>query len=175
MGKTIIACSIINDLLLQFRHKKDIGIAYIYFSYRLKGKQEIYDLLASLLRQLSQERSPVPETVSVLYDKHKHGSTIPSLEEISKALHSVAALYQRVYIVVDALDEFEKSGTRARFLSELFSLRDKNRVQIFVTSRFISEITEQFKAGPILGTPCRQRHIRRGSIFRNPYKHRRNF
>ncbi|KFG77469.1 Pfs, NACHT and Ankyrin domain protein [Metarhizium anisopliae] len=150
LGKTILACSIINDLHLQFRHKKDIGIAYIYFSYRLKDKQEIYDLVASLLRQLSQERSPLPETVSVLYHKHKHGSTIPSLEEISKALHSVVALYQRVYIVVDALDECEKSGTRARFLSELFSLRDKNRVQIFVTSRYISEITEQFKSGPFL-------------------------
>lgn len=68
VGKTILACSIINDLLVRFRYKKDIGIAYIYFSYRQKDKQKIYDLLASLLRQLSQARSPLPETVSVLYD-----------------------------------------------------------------------------------------------------------
>lgn len=147
VGKTTIACSIINDLLVRFRDLQNVGIAYIYCNYRQQDKQKTYDLLASLLRQLSQARSPLPEIVALLHDKHKHGSTKPSLEEMSEALHSVAALYWDVYIVADALDECETPGTRARFLSELFSLRDRHRVNILVTSRLISEITEQFKSG----------------------------
>ncbi|KID94957.1 Pfs, NACHT and Ankyrin domain protein, partial [Metarhizium majus ARSEF 297] len=151
VGKTTMACSIINDLLVRFRDlqsRGSVGIAYIYCNYQQQAKRKPYDLLASLLRQLSQARSPLPETVAVLYDKHKHGSTKPSLEEISEALHSVAALYYDVYIVVDALDECEIPGTRARFLSELFRLRHKNRVKILVTSRFVPEITAQFDPYP---------------------------
>lgn len=55
-------------------------------------------------------------------------------------------MYSRVFFVIDALDECQIShDCRKRFLPELFSLQAKCGVNIFATSRFIPEITENFK------------------------------
>ena len=56
------------------------------------------------------------------------------------------ASYSRTFIVIDALDECGISdGGRRKFLSEIFNLRAKTGVSLFATSRFIPDITEQFK------------------------------
>ena len=63
-----------------------------------------------------------------------------------RILQPVAAIYSIVFIIVDALDECQVSdGCRARFLSEIFNLQAKCGAKLFVTSRFIPEITEKFK------------------------------
>src|SRR5262249_39237143 len=77
--------------------------------------------------------------------------TRPSLDEISEVLHSVAGLYSRVFIIVDALDECQAPGVyRTGFLSELFSLQKMQATNILVTSRFIPEITEKFDGSMFL-------------------------
>ena len=58
----------------------------------------------------------------------------------------MAAMYSRVFIVVDALDEYQVTdGCRMRLLSEIFSLQAKARMNIFATSRFIQEIEAKFE------------------------------
>jgi hypothetical protein len=57
----------------------------------------------------------------------------------------VAAMYSRVFIIVDALDECQVSnGCRTRFLAEIFDLQKKRGANFFATSRFIPKITETF-------------------------------
>ncbi|KAI3320964.1 hypothetical protein HD806DRAFT_537622 [Xylariaceae sp. AK1471] len=74
------------------------------------------------------------------FNRHDANRTRPSLDEILTALQSVAALYSRVFIVVDALDECQVSdGCRMIFLSKIFSLQAKCGPNIFATSRFIPE------------------------------------
>lgn len=81
-----------------------------------------------------------------LYDSHKDKRTRPSFNEISRTLQSVAALYSRVFIIIDALDESQVSdGCRMRFLSEIFNLQAECQASLFATSRFIPEINEKFK------------------------------
>lgn len=121
-------------------------MAYLYCDFRRRDEQKAEDLLASLLKQLSQEQSTLPGGLKRLHDQHKDKRTRPSFDEISKALHDVAAMYLRVFIVVDALDECQVSdGCRMRFLSEIFNFRAKCGANLFATSRFIPEITETFK------------------------------
>jgi hypothetical protein len=56
-------------------------------------------------------------------------------------------LYSRIFIIVDALDEFQASNdSRTRFLLELFNLQKKYKTNIFATSRHIPEIINSFKA-----------------------------
>jgi hypothetical protein len=82
--------------------------------------------------------------VKDLYNKHKTKQTWPSFDKLSRALQSVATLYLRVFIIVDALDECQ-ANCRKTFLSEMFSIQAKCRVNLFATSRFIYDIIEKFQ------------------------------
>jgi ankyrin repeat protein len=145
-GKTIITANAIDDLNTRFQNDLSIGIAYLYCNFRRHDEQKVEDLLASLLKQLSQKRSSLPDSVKALYNHHKDKRTRPSFDEISRALQSVAAMYSRVFIVVDALDECRVSDRcRTRFLSEVFNLQVKCGANFFATSRHIPDITEKFE------------------------------
>lgn len=145
-GKTIITAIAIDDLNTRFQNDLSIGIAYLYCNFRRHDEQKVEDLLASLLKQLSQKRSSLPDSVKALYNHHKDKRTRPSFDEISRTLQSVAAMYSRVFIVVDALDECRVSNRcRTRFLSEVFNLHVKCGANFFATSRHIPDITEKFE------------------------------
>jgi Cdc6-like AAA superfamily ATPase len=146
VGKTILTSIVIDDLNTRLQNDPSIGMAYLYCDFRRRDEQKAEDSLASLLKQLSQEQSTLPGSLKRLHDQHKDKRTRPSFDEISKTLHDVAAMYSRVFIVVDALDEYQVSdGCRMRFLSEILSLQAKCGANLFTTSRFIPEIIETFK------------------------------
>jgi hypothetical protein len=148
-GKTILTSMVIDDLHIQFQDQSDVGVAYLYCNFRQRDEQRAEGLLASLLKQLSQERPSLPDIVKTLYDHHQKKQTQPSLDEISRTLQSVAAIYSRVFIVVDALDECQASDCcRSKFLSEVFSLQAKTRINFFATSRPIPDIEREFKGYP---------------------------
>jgi Cdc6-like AAA superfamily ATPase len=145
-GKTIIASIVVDDLYAKFQNDASVGLAYIYCNFRRQQEQKPNDLLASLLKQLVQEQPFIPENVKSLYERHKDKRTRPSLDEISKALHSIVAGYSRVFIIVDALDECQGSnGDRKRFLAELFDLQARTGASLLTTSRFIPEIVKEFE------------------------------
>jgi NACHT domain len=144
-GKTILTSIIIDDLCKRFQDDTTIGIAFLYCNFRRQDEQKAEDLLASLLKQLTQDRSSMPDSVKSLHQEHQKMRTRPSFNEISSALQSVATIYSRVFIVVDALDECRATdGHRARFLSEIFNLQAKCGANLFATSRFIPSVTERF-------------------------------
>lgn len=146
VGKTIFTSIVVDDLTTRFHHNPDIGIAYIYCNFRRWDEQKADDLLASLLKQLSQGRSYLPAHVKALYEKHKDKRTRPSFDEISSALQSVSAMYSKVIIIVDALDECQPSdGCRSKLLSHIFSLQADNVGSFFATSRPIPDIERYFK------------------------------
>jgi hypothetical protein len=171
-GKTILTSIVINDLTTRFQNNLTIGIAYIYCNFRRKDDQKAEDLLASLLKQLAQERPSLPDIVKDLYGRHKDKRTRPPLEEISRTLQSVAAMYSRVFIIVDALDECQiYDDCRTRFLSEIFNLQAKCGANLFATSRFIPEIKERFEGSISLEIRASNEDVRRyldGHMFRLP-------
>ncbi|UKZ83461.1 hypothetical protein TrVFT333_011270 [Trichoderma virens FT-333] len=120
-GKTILTAVVVNDLTTQISDNIDIGLAYIYCNFKRQGKQMFEDLAASLLKQLSRKRSSLPDC-------------------------SVAAMYSKIFIVIDALDECEASNrSRSGFLSLVFGLRSYAVTNLFATSRHIPDIENQFK------------------------------
>jgi hypothetical protein len=158
-GKTILASVVIDDLTTRFPIDQNSGIAYLYFNFRRGEEQMAEDLLASLLKQLAQERSPLPDSVKELYERHKR--TRPPFDEISRVLQSVATEYSRVFIVIDALDECQTSySCRTRFLKEIFNLQAKSGANVFVTSRFITEIIKKFKGSISLEIRANDNYIR---------------
>jgi hypothetical protein len=150
-GKTILTAIAVDELTTQFNDNNSTGIAYIYCNFRRLDEQTIDNLLASLLKQLAEYLPSLPDTVKDLYNQHKIKRTRPSLDELSRSLQSVAILYSRVFIFIDALDECQiTNDCRTKFVSELFNLQAKSRVNLFVTSRYIPEITDNFKSATSL-------------------------
>lgn len=141
-GKTILTAIVIEDLTAQFSSNHSIGLAYFYCNFKLQNEQKAEDLLSSILKQLA---ASAPETVTKLYEHHKDRRTRPSLNELSRALQTVAATYSRVFVVIDALDECQTADDcRSVFLSQLFHLQKKCAVKLFATTRPIPEIAERF-------------------------------
>jgi Cdc6-like AAA superfamily ATPase len=160
-GKTILTSIVINDLCNRFRNDITIGIAYIYCNFRRQDEQKLEELLASLLKGLTRYQPSLFRVVKDLYDRHKDNRTRPSFDDISRALQSVASIYSRVFIVVDALDECQVSDDcRSRLLSEVFNLQTKAGANVFATSRFIPEITEKFEGSTTLKVHARDEDIR---------------
>ena len=150
-GKTMVTSIVVDYLCKTFGNDGSIGIAYLYCNYRQQQDQKPVDLLASLLGQLVQGQPSVPKDIKSLYERHKMKRTRPSLDEISEVLQSIMANYSRTFIAIDALDECGASdGGWWKFLSEISKLQAKTGTCLFATSRFIPEITAEFKARPSL-------------------------
>jgi hypothetical protein len=162
-GKTIMSSIVIDHLNTKFENDAGVCTAYIYCSYQSQQNQEPEDLLMSLLKQLTQGQPSVPENVKSLYGHHKNKQARPSCSEIVKTLHSTIELYSRVFIVIDALDEYHISNNEGlnRLLSEVSSLQDQTEVNFFATSRFISEINSQFD-----GCICKEIRAQDNDILR---------
>lgn len=148
----------IDDLTSRFQDNSNICIAYFYYDFRRREEQKAEDLLASLLKQLSQGQSSLPNSVRALYGHHEKKRTRPELNEISRALHSVAITYSRVFIVIDALDECEVYD---RCLPMVLDLQAECGVNLFATSRFIPDITKNFKRDVSLEIYARNEDVER--------------
>jgi hypothetical protein len=171
-GKTILTAIVVDNLATLFANEPTIGIAYIYCNFRRQDEQKSEDLLASLLKQLAQGRSSLPNSVKSLYDSLKNKRTRPSFDEISTVLQFVVTIYSRVFIIVDALDECQtNNGCRSRFLSEISYLQTKFGANLFTTSRFIPEIMAKFKDSIPLEIRASEEDVRRyldGHMFQLP-------
>jgi hypothetical protein len=161
-GKTILTAIVVDDLTTRASSDPAIGVAYIYCNFQQQGMQKIDDLMASLLKQLAQGQSSLPGSVKDLYDQYRTKRTRPLLDEILRDLQSVAKMYSRAFIIVDALDECQVSDdSRARFLSELFSLQIRHEVNIFATSRPIPQIIDQFNGSVQLEIRAHDEDVRK--------------
>ena len=178
-GKTILTSIVIEDITTRVSNDLTIGIAYIYCNFRRQAEQKINDLLASILKQLAENQLSLPSTVTELYNRHYNNRTRPSFTEISGSLQAVTALFSRVFIIIDALDECQASqDCRNIFLSEIFALQTKTSTNVFTTSRFLPEITEKFNEGLQIEVRASNQDVQRyldghmsqlpGCVLRNP-------
>lgn len=162
-GKTILTAIVVEKLIARFCNDDGkVGIAYLYCNFRRRDEQRVGDLLASLLKQLAQRLNPVPDAVNSLYGRYVSTRTQPTLDELSQALEAVAALYPRVFIVVDALDECLITGShRSDFLSRMFAVQERSGANLFMTSRHIPEISEIFQGSTSLEIRALESDVRR--------------
>jgi hypothetical protein len=148
-GKTMIAAIAIHHLgrIAQ----ADVGLAYLFCNYKSQVDQSACSLLTALLKQLVQSQPDISAPIIRLYDHHSKKKSRPSLDEIFKALLSICSNHATVHVVVDALDECaDRDGTRSRLIEKLRELQATTNVRLLFTSRFIPEIMENFRLGPVL-------------------------
>jgi hypothetical protein len=118
-------------------------MAYFYFDFRDVDKQNLRNLLQSLLLQLSAQSDPCFKILSELHSKHDRGVRKPSERDMVKCLKKMLRLEKQAptYIIMDALDECPITSTVPSprkeilmFVDELVGLHLPN-LHICVTSR----------------------------------------
>ncbi|CAG9983235.1 unnamed protein product [Clonostachys byssicola] len=144
-GKTILTSIVVDHLSNTFTKGSNVGVAYLYCNFRRQQEQTLEHYLASLLKQLTQEQDSISVSLQDLYGRHKHKHTQPSVAELSETLLDLMGAYEKVFIVMDALDECTTIGAcRSKLLTELFNLREKTETRIFATSRVNDDISKAF-------------------------------
>lgn len=139
-GKTMVTSIVIDYLCSRFHNEPGIRIAYLYFEYARRDEQNLDTLFESLLKQLAQQQfeqtNSLPEGLKRLYDDYKLRQSRPTSHEFRNILLDTISSAGRTFIVVDALDECrDDNGCRSNFLSCIFELQSKTRLNLFATSR----------------------------------------
>jgi Cdc6-like AAA superfamily ATPase len=145
-GKTVMTSIVVEHLRTKFQDNPEVQIGHIFCSYQPTYQQTNLDVLLSLLRQLAVTNCALLPTVEEFHKRHSKSSTRPNADEVRVQLSKTALSYKKVFVVIDALDEycsFDPEELKT-LLSEIFSLQKEAPINFFATSRFISEITECF-------------------------------
>jgi NACHT domain len=142
-GKTVMTAIVVDELYSRFQNDSGIAIIYLYCSFRVPDTEE--DMLLGLLKQLVQKQSSIADEVKSFHDRYKTQPSLPSVGEIFQVFQTVALLFRRIFIVVDALDEIQLNAVRIEFLSKIFHLQAQTGASLFTTSRRIPDITRMFE------------------------------
>ncbi|KAH9022679.1 hypothetical protein EDB85DRAFT_367358 [Lactarius pseudohatsudake] len=105
-GKSILCSAIIQDILVLWEAGL-ASMAYFYFDFKDTNKQNLRNLLPSLLTQLSTRSDSCCDVLSRIYTAHDDGARKPSTTTLVACLKEMLALPGQgpIYIILDALDE----------------------------------------------------------------------
>ncbi|KAF4415810.1 Ankyrin repeat [Fusarium acutatum] len=147
VGKTILTSGLVGHLSSEFEGYSASGISYIFCNFQRQDQQTSDGLLACILKQLSASLPSLPDCLRSLYTSHAISRTRPSSREIISTLASVISEHSRVFIIVDALDEYGSApGARESFLVQLARLQQEFDVNLFATSRFDTAISSEIRS-----------------------------
>jgi Cdc6-like AAA superfamily ATPase len=147
VGKTILTSGLIDHLSSKLAEDSASGISYIFCNFQRQDQQTSDGLLACILKQLCAGLPSLPESLRSLYTSHAIQRTRPSSREIISTLGSVISEHSRVFIIVDALDEYRGApGVRESFLVQLSRLQQEFGVNLFATSRFDTAISSEIRS-----------------------------
>jgi hypothetical protein len=125
-------------------------MAYFFFDYKDKGKQDVGALLSSFLVQLADQSDPCCDILLALYSSHRRGSesqkpTDGALMQCLQGMIRISGLVP-VFLIIDALDECpDGSGipsSREKVLHLVRTLVELHlpNLRIFATSRTSSNV-----------------------------------
>ena len=108
--------------------EQDVAIVFAYCQYT--DPHSTSDILSSFAKQLVERHPRVLSSVESVYKNHLADGTRPIEQEWLELLQTIVPLFNRVYIVIDALDEFPDNG-RDNLINALTSLQ----ASLLITSR----------------------------------------
>jgi len=138
---------VIDNLRERLKDDIDVGIACIYCNYKEKDAQTLTNLVAGLWAQLVRNSGSLSTEVRDLYSTHVHQNSSPTLDDVSMILQGEIARYSKIFVVIDALDEYPE-GDRSTLLEKLRELRPT--INLMVTSRYLDAIANEFEGSPQL-------------------------
>lgn len=162
--KSQITSSIIIDHLERNRGHNNLSVAvvYIYCAYNEQKKQTAVNLMGSILRQLVNKlhstRAELPYEITTLYQSHAPTFTRPSVNDYYNTIRKVACAFERIFVVVDALDECAESDELCSRIQDLLSM---GNFCFLATSRPLKSIDEFFTGAAHIEIYAAETDVRR--------------
>jgi hypothetical protein len=122
-----------------------LGYAY-YYCYFGHNQDESSHFLRWIIGQLCRQAAKVPEKLHKVYSS---GGT-PSLAILLSILHSILEHFERVYVVLDAVDESIPRDNLLRIIRDLTTDARFSALNLLITSRRYIEIEEVYMACSVL-------------------------
>ncbi|KAH9477080.1 Vegetative incompatibility protein HET-E-1 [Psilocybe cubensis] len=141
-GKTILISSIIDRLP---EPNLSTGVGYFLFDARdgQMDSQQHMKFIRSLLYQLSDARhGGIPQDVVNLY--HKCGAAQPLDDQLEDLLRRILARFERVFVVIDALDECADRHRTRDWIKSVLKISG-GRIHLVITSRPELDIKDVFE------------------------------
>ncbi len=152
------------DYLLGSFTEDSEGVAYIYCDPNHLYQQTPAMMLAELLAQLLHSTKPMPRPVLQLYERYDRGKYSPQVEDLETTLLLVCKKFQKLFFVVDGLDEWGDAWHWNSLVALVKSLKTTS-ARLFVTSRPNWEGISNILDHPRFTITTHERDIRRYLIL----------
>ena len=141
-GKSVLCSTMIQSVFQKRRGNNSVGIAFFYFTFTDKSKQDLSSMLRTLVWQFSCQAADGPKDLLQLYEAYISGT--PPNATLLAYLQRLIGRFSRTYIFLDALDECPRTEGREDLLETLQEVREWSApgVRLFVTSRDESDIRQ---------------------------------
>ncbi|KAF4543371.1 putative multiple ankyrin repeats single kh domain protein [Lasiodiplodia theobromae] len=133
-GKTILSSSIIDELAKKAQDPADV-VLYFYFEYKSNGNVTFDGMIRNFAAHLFPKKKEAQEALQSLYDDNQNG--LPPTKGLIKTFESMVSHFNRVQIVIDALDEIKHRKDLDTLLEWIKATADapNGRIRLIVTSR----------------------------------------
>lgn len=112
------------------------GVAHIYFDYKEESRQTPAYVLASLVKQLAYQIPDLPGAIEDLHNKREPEGKRPTIEELYSVLLSTTKSFPHVFLLFDALDEYNQENKRGELLELFHRMCEPGAgISVFLTSR----------------------------------------
>ncbi len=147
----MLSSSVIKHLRDRYASAPETALAYFYFSFTDYKKQNVAEMLASLVKQLSSRRPDTPIQNLVQF---KERGERPDIGTLEAALAATIRGFSIVHLVIDGLDECPAlNGERGGLLDTFCRIVNTapDNVHTLCTSRKEADISEAII--PLLSSP----------------------
>ncbi len=138
---------------------KGTAVIYAYCYYKERSQQSLANLVGGLLKQLLFLQNVVPADVKALYEVYQGRLHDGTVAEISSLLKAELRRYRKVFIIIDALDEYSENRNDCdSLLAELEQLKGYSNMML--TSRFVAPYIDAFCGDSRVTIAARDRDAR---------------
>ena len=140
-GKTILCSTVLEHLLQDYTPLPTVAVVYFFFDFNDSDTQLHMGMMCSLLSQLSMHCISVPFVLETLFSSCMNGGRRPTFKALLETFHQMAMTFERVFIILDALDECKERPELLAGIEEWSSWKDTD-VRILATSRREKDIED---------------------------------
>lgn len=164
----MIRSLVIEQIETKFKTDRKIGFAFIYFETKSQNQksgsqnQKSADrALRALLRQLAAPIEPDDFTSEVrsLYSNFQPAAREPPIEDLLSCIESIRRSYSSTYIILDGLNECDKS--QLQLICTKIIPRLSKSFRIFATGQFDPKEIEVFSESPNIEIEARKTDIQK--------------
>ncbi|KAF5005773.1 hypothetical protein FDECE_7802 [Fusarium decemcellulare] len=135
-GKTVLAGAVISEVL--GLSSSTVGVAFFFCDYKDSQTHEAMNILQTMASQLARQNHEAYMILEAYYKEIQPNeglSSGPSLWELNDIIHQMVASFEKVYMVVDGIDECGETAREvARALADIVE-EQESTVSLTILSR----------------------------------------